>query len=74
MEKFEYVDAKNKICVVVLKDHWGSTVAKGISRCSEDDTFTVPVAEALKTGKLSRTTVERNLAELVKIIIKYKEI
>lgn len=39
MEKFEYVDAKNKICVVVLKDHWGSTVAKGISRCSEDDTF-----------------------------------
>ena len=39
MEKFEYVDAKNKICVVVLKDRWGSTIAKGISRCSEDDTF-----------------------------------
>lgn len=39
MEKYEYVDEKNKICVVVLKDHWGSTLAKGIARCSEDDTF-----------------------------------
>ena len=39
MEKFEHIDEKNRVCVVVLKDHWGDTVAKGIARCSEDDTF-----------------------------------
>lgn len=39
MQKFEYVDEAKKVCVVVLKDHYGITVARGISRCSEDDTF-----------------------------------
>lgn len=39
MKKFEYVNEIDKICVVVLKDHWGDTLAKGIARCSEDDTF-----------------------------------
>lgn len=39
MYKSEYVDETNKVCVVVLKDHWKDTVAKGIARCSEDDAF-----------------------------------
>jgi hypothetical protein len=39
MQKFEYVDEAKKVCVVVLKDHWGDTVAKGMARCSDDDTF-----------------------------------
>ena len=39
MKKFEYVSESSKTCVVVLKDHWGNTLAKGMSRCSEDDTF-----------------------------------
>lgn len=39
MRKFEYVNETDKICVVVLKDHWGDTLAKGISRCSEEDVF-----------------------------------
>ena len=39
MRKFEYVDEANKVCVVVLKDHFGDTISKGIARCSEDDTF-----------------------------------
>ena len=39
MQKFEYVDEAKKVCVVVLKDNCGFTVAKGMSRCSEDDTF-----------------------------------
>lgn len=39
MQKFEYVDEAKKVCVVVLKDNCGITVARGISRCSEDDTF-----------------------------------
>lgn len=39
MKKFEYINETDKICVVVLKDHWGDTLAKGIARCSEDDTF-----------------------------------
>jgi hypothetical protein len=39
MQKFEYVDDTKKVCVVVLKDHWGNTVAKGMARCSNDDTF-----------------------------------
>ena len=28
-----------KVCVVVLKNEWKETVAKGIARCSEDDEF-----------------------------------
>ena len=39
MQKFEYVDEAKKVCVVVLKDHWGDTLAKGMARCSDDDTF-----------------------------------
>lgn len=39
MQKFEYVSEEGKTCVVVLKDNWGDTVAKGIARCSETDTF-----------------------------------
>lgn len=39
MEKFEYIDEENKVCIVVLKNRFGTTIAKGISRCSEDDTF-----------------------------------
>lgn len=39
MEKYIHVDTKNRVCVVVLKDNYGCTVAKGISRCSEDDVF-----------------------------------
>lgn len=39
MQKFEYVDEAKKVCVVVLKDNYGITVARGMSRCSEDDTF-----------------------------------
>lgn len=39
MKKFEYVNETDKICVVVLKDYWKGTLAKGISRCSKDDIF-----------------------------------
>lgn len=39
MRKFEYVDEAKKVCIIVLKDHFGNTISKGIARCSEDDTF-----------------------------------
>ena len=51
MEKFVHVDEKNKVCVVVLKNEWNETVAKGIARCSEDDEFNTEAGVTLANAR-----------------------
>ena len=51
MEKFVHVDDKNKVCVVVLKNEWNETVAKGIARCSEDDEFNTEAGVTLANAR-----------------------
>lgn len=51
MEKFVHVDEKNKVCVVVLKNEWKQTVAKGIARCSEDDEFNTEAGVTLANAR-----------------------
>ena len=51
MEKFVHVDEKNKVCVVVLKNEWKQTVAKGIARCSEDDEFNAEAGVTLANAR-----------------------
>ena len=51
MEKFVHVDDKNKVCVVVLKNEWNETVAKGIARCSEDDEFNAEAGVTLANAR-----------------------
>lgn len=51
MEKFVHIDEKNKVCVVVLKNEWNTTVAKGIARCSEDDEFNAEAGVTLANAR-----------------------
>lgn len=51
MEKFTHIDEKNKVCVVVLKNQWHETIAKGIARCSEDDEFNPEAGLALANAR-----------------------
>lgn len=51
MEKFTHIDEKNKVCVVVLKNEWRETVAKGIARCSSDDEFNAEAGLALANAR-----------------------
>lgn len=51
MEKFTHIDEKNKVCVVVLKNQWHETIAKGIARCSEDDEFNQEAGLALANAR-----------------------
>lgn len=51
MEKFVHVDEKNKVCVVVLKNEWKETVAKGIARCSDDDEFNAEAGVTLANAR-----------------------
>ena len=39
MEKFTHIDEKNKVCVVVLKNEWRETIAKGMSQLQVGDTL-----------------------------------
>lgn len=41
---------------------------------SSDDTLVNPIVEALQSGKLSRARLQKNLVDMVKIIIKYKKV
>ena len=40
---------------------------------STDDTLVTPIAEALDSGKLCRGQVQRQLAELVRVMIRYRK-
>lgn len=41
---------------------------------SEDDSLVDPIMEALQSGKLSRARLQKNLLNMVKIIIKYEKV
>ena len=68
MDKFEYVDEKNKVCVVVLKNHWGDTIAKGIARCSEDDTFNATAGLKLANARAWKKYFDNAIKECERYI------
>lgn len=51
MEKYVHIDEKNKVCVVVLRNEWKETVAKGIARCGDDDEFNTEAGIALANAR-----------------------
>lgn len=40
---------------------------------SPDDAFVLPIESALKSGELSRARVQKNLVDLIKVVLKYQE-
>ena len=77
MRKFEYVDEAKKVCIIVLKDHFGNTISKGIARCSEDDTFNkdagLKLANARAWKKYFDSAREKEISQNVSPA-KFKEI
>lgn len=51
MEKYVHIDEKNKVCVVVLRNEWKETIAKGIARCGDDDEFNAEAGIALANAR-----------------------
>ncbi len=55
----------------------GGALAAGISWLapgSEDDSLVSPIVEALQSGKLNRARLQKNLVDMVRIIIKCKKV
>lgn len=69
IKKYTHTDPEKKISVVVIKDIWNNTIAKGIAKCSPDDTYSeeagLRLANArawLKYYKKAQKAEERNKA------------
>ncbi len=54
-------------------DHLVAAGVSWIAPGSPDDSLVTPILEALKSGRLSRARLQRNLLALVRVILKYQE-